>query len=73
VASVLCARRKRLGAWSASPPLHQQFQESIWNRYGIENPGTDGPGEFSIDLLLVFYMVNAKVISKIGEYICDDD
>ena len=30
-------------------------------------------GEFSIALRLIFYMVNTKVTSKIGEYICDDD
>jgi len=43
------------------------------NKCDIETPGAYGRGEFSIALLLTFYMVNSKVLPKIGEYICNDD
>ena len=38
-----------------------------------KTPGAYGPGEFSIAVLLIFYMVNGKVFSEISEYIGDDD
>lgn len=43
------------------------------NKCEIEKPRRLRPGDFSIAVLLTFYMVNGKVSSEIGEYIGDDD